>query len=128
MVKTVFAACEGKFLELMTVSSWLDAAVALESAETCCTGRGLLCRGAHSISRANLMQKGAAAVQDKMRRNALHVACGSNLDEGDGSHMVVTSSLPQKASPVSPAAGRRELVRFLCRWDADFSRTAVGLH
>lgn len=37
--------------------------------------------------------------EDKMRRNALHVACGSNLDEG-----------------------RRELVRFLCRWDADFSR------
>ncbi|CAE7036275.1 ANKRD28 [Symbiodinium natans] len=37
--------------------------------------------------------------EDKMRRNALHVACSCSLDEG-----------------------RRELVRFLCRWDADYSR------
>jgi len=55
--------------------------------------------GSAAGARWLLLHGADSYAEDKMRRNALHVACSSNLDEG-----------------------RRELVRFLCRWDADFSR------
>ena len=55
-----------------------------------------------------------------MQRNALHLACSFSPDPGKAQLKRFGWGLSTESS-----RGRRELVRFLCRWDADSSRQGI---